>query len=103
MGIFSGLRRRLAMFDQIQARLERVQQALGRIESRQLAGSPAASLHASEFSAFSQWGEDGIIQRLIREVPGLPPVFVEFVQVSFPIRAPRTRQPNSSCWSATDG
>ena len=32
----------------------------------------------SEFSGFSQWGEDGIIDWLIDRLPGLPHTFVEF-------------------------
>lgn len=31
-----------------------------------------------EFSGFSQWGEDGIIDWLIRKLPGIPQIFVEF-------------------------
>lgn len=31
-----------------------------------------------EFSAFSQWGDDGIIQYLIHHVPALVPRFIEF-------------------------
>jgi hypothetical protein len=31
-----------------------------------------------EFSAFSQWGDDGIIQYLIHHIPGLVPRFIEF-------------------------
>lgn len=56
-------------------RLTRVQEALGRIEMRQTA---AVKLEDSEFRVFSQWGEDGIIQQLIRRVPIERRVFVEF-------------------------
>ena len=31
-----------------------------------------------EFSAFSQWGEDGIIDWLIARLPGIPRTFIEF-------------------------
>ena len=31
-----------------------------------------------EFSGFSQWGEDGIIDWLIEKLPGIPETFVEF-------------------------
>lgn len=31
-----------------------------------------------EFSAFSQWGDDGIIQYLIQHIPGIIPRFIEF-------------------------
>jgi hypothetical protein len=32
----------------------------------------------AEFHVFSQFGEDGIIQYLIRNMPDIPPVFIEF-------------------------
>jgi hypothetical protein len=32
----------------------------------------------SEFSGFSQWGEDGIIDWLVEKLPGIPQIFVEF-------------------------
>ena len=78
MSILFGLRRRLNKLDEINARLERVQEALGRIEGRLLVDAPQSVLTDSEFRVFSQWGEDGIIQRLVGEVPGVPPLFVEF-------------------------
>lgn len=45
-----------------------------------LAGAtlPASPIAAHEFKIFSQWGEDGIIQRLIQEVPIPYQSFVEF-------------------------
>ena len=36
------------------------------------------ALSDAEFSGFSQWGEDGIIDWLIERLPGLPNTFVEF-------------------------
>ncbi len=58
--------------------LERVQEALGRIEARLAAERPTDDLHASEFRVWSQWGEDGIIQNLVRRVPVPNTRFVEF-------------------------
>ena len=58
--------------------MERVREALGRIEARQVEALCAARLSAQEFRAFSQWGEDGIIQFLIRSVPIPRKIFVEF-------------------------
>jgi hypothetical protein len=60
------------------ARLALIQEALGRIELRQLAGSNVGDPRQSEFKVFSQWGEDGIIQHLLRCIPIERPVFVEF-------------------------
>lgn len=36
------------------------------------------ALSSAEFSAFSQWGEDGIIDWLLTRLPGIPETFVEF-------------------------
>lgn len=36
------------------------------------------TLDDAEFSGFSQWGEDGIVDWLIHKLPGLPRTFVEF-------------------------
>jgi hypothetical protein len=55
-----------------------IRDALGRIEGRQLAGQVTPRLSDSEFKAYSQWGEDGIIQRLIHEGPIAHRIFVEF-------------------------
>ena len=57
-------------------RLTRVQEALGRIEQRQLA--QCSDIRQAEFRVFSQWGEDGIIQYLLAQVPIERRVFVEF-------------------------
>jgi len=65
----------LRRFNSLSERLMLVQEALGRIEMRQTA---AATLEDAEFRVFSQWGEDGIIQQLIRRVPIERPIFVEF-------------------------
>jgi hypothetical protein len=75
---FRSLLGRLRRFDAIDARVERLQEALGRVEARQLAGVVPASLNEVEFRAYSQWGEDGIIQYLIRNVPIDREIFVEF-------------------------
>jgi hypothetical protein len=54
----------------------RIQEALGRIEQRQLA--ECMDYRQAEFRVFSQWGEDGIIQYLLRYVSIARPIFVEF-------------------------
>ncbi len=61
----------------IEGRLEAIQTALGRIELRQTA-TIRTGLEESEFQVFSQWGEDGIIQYLLRHVPIERRIFVEF-------------------------
>ena len=60
----------------IPARITRIQEALGRIEQRQI--EQCSDFRKAEFRVFSQWGEDGLIQYLIRRVPVARPIFVEF-------------------------
>lgn len=55
-----------------------LQQAVGRIEERQLRDAKSSALSDHEFKVHSQWGEDGIIQFLVRRVPIARPIFVEF-------------------------
>ena len=69
------IRRAYRRFNSLSERLIRVQEALGRIEMRQ---TSTAKLEDAEFRVFSQWGEDGIIQQLIRRIRIERRVFVEF-------------------------
>lgn len=62
----------------VERRLEFIQEALGRIEGRQLSGAVGGRLSDGEYRVFSQWGEDGIIQFLLRHVEVGRKVFVEF-------------------------
>jgi hypothetical protein len=78
LGWFNAIRRRFALLDSFDGRLHRIQEALGRIESRQLSQPPADSWRAHEFRVFSQWGEDGLIDHLVDLVKITRPVFVEF-------------------------
>lgn len=59
-------------------RQQAIQQMLGQIEARQLAQLPSMELFDHEFQVFSQWGEDGIIQFLLRHVRVPEKTFVEF-------------------------
>lgn len=59
-------------------RVIKIQEALGRIEARQLKSSDCRDLAESEFRTFSQWGEDGIIQALLSLVSIEREVFIEF-------------------------
>ena len=74
--IIQAVTKRIRRLDSIDARLERVQEALGRVEARQTSSAP--NLRDAEFRTFSQWGEDGIIQALIRSVPIGRNIFIEF-------------------------
>jgi hypothetical protein len=59
-------------------RLDRLTEAVGRIEARQVASDPSDDLNAHEFRVFSQNGEDGVIQFLLSRVPVENKRFVEF-------------------------
>ena len=76
MNLVTRINRAVKRLTGLHERIVRIQQALGRIEARQTAG--AATLRESEFRVFSQCGEDGIIQQLIRAVPIPTRLFVEF-------------------------
>jgi hypothetical protein len=62
----------------IEERCAKMQEALGRIERRQIRDLTAADMHEAEFRVFSQWGEDGILQHLLRHVHISRNIFVEF-------------------------
>lgn len=72
------LRRSVRQIDSLEARMRRVQEALGRIECRQLRDRGTLDWREREFRVYSQWGEDGLIQHLVSEVPIARHVFVEF-------------------------
>ena len=63
-------------FNSLPSKIYKIQEALGRIEQRQLA--KCQDYKSAEYRVFSQWGEDGIIQYLLRFVCIDRPIFVEF-------------------------
>ena len=58
--------------------LEKIQCSLGRVESRLGRMCGDATMADREFRVFSQWGEDGLLDFLIRGTPGIPRSFIEF-------------------------
>lgn len=50
---------------------------LGRIIAHQLSSLDSKNLDDYGFSVFSQWDEDGIIQRLVQLLPDIPRTFIE--------------------------
>ena len=60
----------------LRATVDQLRRAVGRIEERQLAA--ATSAEEAEFKVYSQWGEDGVLQWLLRQVPVPRKIFVEF-------------------------
>lgn len=78
MSFTEKLRDRVRQVSRLEARLQRIQESLGRIEERQRHAVNAPSLVANEYRVFSQWGEDGIIQHLVSKLLIERPIFVEF-------------------------
>jgi hypothetical protein len=63
---------------QLKLTIGKLQESLGRIENRQLAQADSKNLSDNEFRVFSQWGEDGIIQFLTRNIELPNKIFIEF-------------------------
>ena len=76
--MLSRLKKSLSRLRNIEQQNKNIQEALGRIESRQLQGLDASQIPLSEFHVYSQWGEDGIIQHLLRHVRVPNKIFIEF-------------------------
>jgi hypothetical protein len=60
----------------LEARLEKIQIAIGRLEQR--VASHDGTMASHEFSVFSQWGEDGILNHVLSSIDVPRKVFVEF-------------------------
>jgi hypothetical protein len=75
--IIRRIKRVLRRYAEIPGRINRLQEAVGRIEQRQIAFVDG-TWDQREFRVFSQWGEDGIIQYLIHNIAIDRRLFVEF-------------------------
>jgi hypothetical protein len=79
----SSIWNRLQRFYRLPAQIELLQEAVGRVESRLIQHQSSESFTALspdnyEFKVYSQWGEDGIIDHLVRSIPINNKSFVEF-------------------------
>lgn len=75
----SWLRKLPRQIEKVIVSLNLIRESLGRIEARQTSSlTLPGQLSDVEFKVYSQWGEDGIIQYLIRELRPKSKVFVEF-------------------------
>jgi hypothetical protein len=72
------MRSRINKLDEIYKKLDFLQQAIARIENRQLQEVKSMNIQDYEFKAYSQSGEDGIIQFLLRNIEIQNKIFVEF-------------------------
>ena len=70
--------RRLLLPSRVFRDLTAIQLNQGRILSELNASKPLSCLNACEFQVFSQFGEDGIIQQLVRHLPIEHRTFIEF-------------------------
>lgn len=78
MRVLDWLHRFVARQTEMHERLQKIQIALGRIESRQTLVGWNGELSTAEFQVFSQWAEDGIIHALTSTVRLPNKIFVEF-------------------------
>jgi hypothetical protein len=62
----------------LSSKIDDLQQAIGRIEARQLRLEDNDDIHANEFKVSSQNGEDGIIQFILRKINIENKIFIEF-------------------------
>ena len=67
-----------AELDGLRGEIERLQLAVGRMESRAVRSARLSRIADAEFRVFSQFGEDGIIQYLIGHIPIADDSFIEF-------------------------
>ena len=77
MNIIARIRAFIRRIAALPEKMYLVQEALGRIERRQVA-QYCSRIEDAEFRVFSQWGEDGIIQYLTHAIPINRKIFVEF-------------------------
>lgn len=68
----------VSTLNSIKGQVANLQEAVGRIELRQLEVANNDSTQKNEFKVYSQWGEDGIIQYLLRHIDVKRKIFIEF-------------------------
>jgi hypothetical protein len=78
MGLLPSFRQALEQLRRLERRAVRIQEALGRIEASLIAARGPGLLAESEFRVFSQWGEDGLVERLVSQVRVDRQIFIEF-------------------------
>jgi hypothetical protein len=78
VNVINKIKQFIYLFRSLDARLVNIQNALGRIELRQNISRENLDIVDSEFKVFSQWGEDGIIQHIVNNIPIENPIFIEF-------------------------
>jgi hypothetical protein len=79
-GLRTRLARKIALLNRLADldKIDGIREAIGRIEARQLETTPSVGLRDQEFTVYSQHGEDGILQYLLRSLDFGNHTFVEF-------------------------
>lgn len=62
----------------LEEKLNELKFQIGSLEAKLTSASPANHLQDTEFRVFSQWGDDGILQYLVRNLPITSRRFIEF-------------------------
>lgn len=75
---FNVIKKPYSIILRLDKRLNLIQEAIGRVEFRQLSQISSCNLQENEFKVYSQWGEDGIIQKLLRHIKIENKIFIEF-------------------------
>lgn len=81
MGRLASIRqrlRRLLIPPRLVTDLHAIRMTQGRILAELNRPKPAQPIRDCEFGIFSQWGEDGVIQKLIQSIPIANRTFIEF-------------------------
>jgi len=76
--MISKIRKFIKKINSYDERFNKIELALGRIETRQNKSANLNCINDYEFKVFSQWGEDGIIQYLVNNIAIENKIFVEF-------------------------
>lgn len=78
MSFLKKIRNLILKINLIFMKIDDLQASIGRIEARNVFNQNSNKIKDFEFKIYSQWGEDGIIQFLIRQVPIEREIFIEF-------------------------
>ena len=66
--LFKKIKDIISQIRDISNRVQKLQHALGRIEERQTRSINSSVFNENEFQVYSQWGEDGLIQHIIKNI-----------------------------------
>lgn len=76
--MFNKIIKFIKKISEIQERVYKIQEAIGRIETRQILNYKSEDILKAQFRVFSQYGEDGLIQYLVSNTNFCNKKFIEF-------------------------